>query len=251
MTENQEKIGVSSFGERVQRYRKRSKLTGEALAKKMNTEYGAGTASRSLIADIENDRRKNIDFDLIIQLAHCIQMSPLALVCDLEQPFMISDNPVFQGRTNASVAGIFLVNFSQPVLEGVMHETSKVLYQTNVYFNNVVVARFEISLFSRFVSGEIDVNDIVDQYPLGPLDLEKSCQESVETVRKQLEYLKTLNVIISDEEENQLSDFDKKIRSYSQQARDKKLITSKNIEDYEEQLFRFSAADQSNEFEEF
>lgn len=251
MTENQEKNGVSSFGDRVQRYRKRSKLTGEALAKKMNAEYGEGTATRSLIADIENDRRKNIDFDLIIQLAHCIQMSPLALICDLEQPFMLSDNPVFQGRTNAGVARIFLANFSQPVIEGVMQETSKILYQTNVYYDDVALARFEISLLNGLVDGKIEVEDISDQYPLGTLDLEKSCQGDIEKIRKQLEYLKTLNVIISDREEKQLSDFDKQIRTYSQKARDKKLITSKDIEDYENLLFRISAADQSDEPEEF
>lgn len=242
---------MSSFGSRLQRYRKRSGLSAESLAKKMNSEYGKGTATRSLIADIENGRRKNIDFDLIIQLAHCIRMSPLALICDLEQPFMVSENPVFQGRTNASVARIFLVDFSQPVAEGVMKETAKVLYQTNVYFGNVLQARFEISLLSGFVNGEIQVGDIADQYPMGPMDLEKSCQEDVEKMRKQLEYLKTLNVVISDEEMKQLSDFDNQIRKHAQQARDKNLITAKDEEEYKELLSRFSNAGLRNEPEEF
>lgn len=87
---------VSSFGSRLKKYRKAQGISAEALADKINEQYGDGTTTRSVITAIETGRKTmGITLAETLRFAHALQISPLVLIIDCEQPFLTTDFPGF------------------------------------------------------------------------------------------------------------------------------------------------------------
>ena len=99
---------ISTFGKRLQKYRKTQKIGAENLAELMNSAYGEGTTTRSIITAIETGRKtEGITLAEAIRFSRVLQISPLCLIADLEQPFLLSDFPAFDGLTNFQVVRSF------------------------------------------------------------------------------------------------------------------------------------------------
>jgi len=68
------------FGERLAYYRKLAGLSGEALARRVPS------ITRSVIANIENGRKRDISIDDVIALAWALDIPPVALALPLDRP---------------------------------------------------------------------------------------------------------------------------------------------------------------------
>lgn len=223
--------GVSSFGERVQRYRKRSEISGEELAARINQEYGDKTISRAILANIENGRRGVSKFDEIIRLAHGLRISPLALICDIEQPFQVAENPIFQGSTNASVAKRFLANCRMNLLPGAMEKPSRIMWALDSYENAKATLSFTLDYFDAVVTGKQDVSEMAP-WEGGAVGLEESCRGGIESVGRCQDDLEKLDVIIPDAESKFLNDCRTRFFQLGDAAREKKIITLDDIQEY-------------------
>lgn len=235
MTENQEKIGVSSFGTRLQRYRKALNLSGEELADQIKTSFKSSTLSRSIIANIENGRRKVTKLDEIVQLAKGLSISPLALICDLEQPLLPADNPVFRGMTNYSVSQLFLTkNLEFPTARPLDN-----LIGIYSVFNRYLTYRASLLRamreFDDFVSGKIEEesNSHDEEHSLfGALAYNNSCETYLAEVKELYDQLEKVNVIIPGEERERFHRVELRIKKIRKTAKDKKLITPELQEEY-------------------
>lgn len=109
---------VSSFGSRLQRFRKDKGFSAEELAQLVNKRWGEKTTSRNVITSIETERKlDNITFAETIRFAQVLEISPLQLFIDMDQPFLQADFPCFQGMTNYQAMKVitpYIVNLPQP-----------------------------------------------------------------------------------------------------------------------------------------
>lgn len=235
--ENQDYVGVSSFGERLQRYRKVLNVSAEELAEKIKKKNESSILSRSIIANIENDRRKVTKFDEIAQLARGLGMSPLALICDLEQPLLPSDNPIFQGMTNYEVSRAFLArNFESP-LKKPLDNLIGIYSVFNRYLTGRSYLLEKMHDFDDFVSGRIDegrTSHFEEYDGTGAVVYDRNCKQQLLAVQDLYSQLEKVNVIIPREERERFHRVELKIDAIRKIAKDKKLLTQEFQERYDQ-----------------
>ncbi|MFC7927686.1 helix-turn-helix domain-containing protein [Microbacterium laevaniformans] len=95
MAHNQDSSSPTTVGARLKGYRKLAKLSAEQLA-------DLAGLTRSVVANIENNRRSDITVTELIALSRALDIPPLALMLPLERPF---DQQVV-GRWSYNVGGL-------------------------------------------------------------------------------------------------------------------------------------------------
>jgi transcriptional regulator with XRE-family HTH domain len=176
-------IGVSSFGERLRRYRDVAKLSTRQLAVAVNEKYGEKSISQSIIANIENGRGADVSFERIVQLAHALNVTPMVLIVDCEQPWFSDANPVFKGLLNYQIWHIFLLDTNLGTLPPPMMKPANIIghyadYRTAKFYVQSTIERYE-----KIIDGEIEMYNPVDPYSTDPVDLEMRCDEALQNLK--------------------------------------------------------------------
>lgn len=207
ITEGASHIGVSSFGDRLQRYRKRSKVSAAKLADILNDVYGEGTISRDIINNIENGRRVDLSFERIIQLSYGLEISPIVLIVDLEQPFLGDTNPVFYGMQNYEIADLFMVSDGDVDKDpdGPMRKISLIRRALREYRRSTLTALERLGLYVNVITGEVTLEKLSTDWNMTVEQLDDGCVEDIGNIKTWMSALETLDVVITEEEENRYS----------------------------------------------
>ena len=130
----------------MKRYRTELKLSIPKLARTLKEEYGDLAISENVLTNIELGRKADISMEQIVEISHGLRITPLALICDLEQPFLISENPVFGAQTKSSICRLFLSdmtfdeyrNENKPMkrIRQILSENHKYWSEVDSYLNN-------------------------------------------------------------------------------------------------------------------
>lgn len=105
---------ISGIGNRIRRYRTENGESANSLAEKLRERFGSGCPSRQMIANLETGQKKDITVTELLQFAQVLGVSPVALICDIEQPWEPSDAPTVNGAGNETVYEWFDVHDYQP-----------------------------------------------------------------------------------------------------------------------------------------
>lgn len=105
---------ISGIGSRIRRYRTENGESANSLAEKLKERFGTGCPSRQMIANLETGQKKDITVTELLQFAQVLGVSPVALICDVEQPWEPADTPTVNGARNQTVYEWFDVHDYQP-----------------------------------------------------------------------------------------------------------------------------------------
>lgn len=103
---------VSPVGRRLARYRKRANLTAEQLAERIPNP----DITRGVIANIESGRKRDLTSTELALIASGLDVSPIALLVDMNDPFAVVDIPGladgYRGLTNTEY--VFATSIQTP-----------------------------------------------------------------------------------------------------------------------------------------
>ncbi|MCI2185208.1 helix-turn-helix domain-containing protein [Bifidobacterium tibiigranuli] len=236
--------GVSSLGERLRRYRtvktdSETGLSATQLAEKVNELYGEKSITRSVIANIENGRGADVSFERIVQLAHALNVSPVALIVDCEQPWFSDANPVFAGLLNYQIYYRMLVNLSLPHYGGRMDNASSVLWNFAQYNLSIANALDAVKRYEKIVKGpDGSEREPVDDDDALYLAEENAGTESgatlaLDDVRTYRDFLKGLHVVIPESEARHIRELENRVALIVTISRQKGVVTEEQAQRYE------------------
>ena len=82
-------------------------MSAKALSQLVLEKYPESTLTRQVIFNIENDRKGDLSIAELFQLSDCLNIPPLALLCDIEDPDKKIEDGPFKGKTNRQVCLFF------------------------------------------------------------------------------------------------------------------------------------------------
>lgn len=109
-------IDVSGIGKRLRKYRVENGDSANSLAMKLKDMFGQGSPSRQMITNLETGQKKDVTVTELLQFAQGLGISPVALICDIEQPEDPSDNETTHGAKNKDVCDWFNINRFRPYI---------------------------------------------------------------------------------------------------------------------------------------
>lgn len=196
---------TSTFGTRMKRYRTMAKLSIAELADCLKREYGELALSENVLTDIELGRKTDISVDATIQVAHALHITPLALICDLEEPFLLGDNPMFGTRTKYGICDIFLsemIVFDGVELNTAMARIESMLDESKRYWDGVSDYQTYMDVLRRALLGELpDDSDDPMYYGPGPNMAFCYFSQSIDDMEKSATVMEAAGVTVSDSEE--------------------------------------------------
>lgn len=138
---------TAGIGQRIQKYRIENKLSASALSSKMKKMFGPGVPSRQFISKIENGLKQDITVTELLQFAQALGISPLALICDVEQPYKEADNPAIAGALNNQIYDWFNISefgstsFSGPHIDLPLSAPAERIRMIHYYLKELYDAR--------------------------------------------------------------------------------------------------------------
>lgn len=199
-------IDSSTLGTRMKRYRSELRISIPKLAKTLEADYGDLAISENVLTNIELGRKNEVSMDQIIEISHGLHITPLALICDLEQPFLSSENPVFGAMTKYGICQLFLSEMEYQGHESdnsVMTRIKEILETHKRYWHEV----------NKLTSNIFDLEAINSQGHLTDKDFEDGldptlsiyyAESSLREIPKIQEKLKELSVKVPDTETQNL-----------------------------------------------
>lgn len=98
---------ISGIGKRIRKYRTENKESANSLAKKLRAKFGHGSPSRQMITNLETGQKKDITVTELLEFSQVLGVSPVALICDIEQPEEPSDTVTTQAAKNKYICQWF------------------------------------------------------------------------------------------------------------------------------------------------
>lgn len=155
----------SGIGQRIQKYRVDNGLSASALSAKMKTLFGEGVPSRQFISKIENGIKQDITVTELLQFARALGISPLALICDAEQPYKEADNPAIAGALNMQIYDWFNIkefgtrSFNGPHIDLQTSPSADRIRMIHYYLNELFNARERSRDAYRLYTGALQKHD--------------------------------------------------------------------------------------------
>ena len=190
----------SSLGTRMKRYRTELGFSIPKLARTLKEEYGDLAISENVLTNIELGRKTDISMEQIIEISHGLHITPLALICDLEQPFLISENPVFGARSKHSICKLFLsdMTYAESRNENKpMKRIRQILSENHNYWSEVDSYLDNYSYTEKLVKNKGKVDDDSALNATMTLYYAESSLEKITSIRSRLE---SMSVIIPQQE---------------------------------------------------
>lgn len=198
---------TSTFGTRMERYRTMAKLSIAKLADYLKQEYGELALSENVLTNIELGRKTDISMDATIQIAHALHITPLALMCDLEEPFLLSDNPIFGTRTKYGICNIFLSEMivsDRGGLNEAMTRIKSILDESKRYWDGVANYHLHTDVLRRALRDETPYSPDDPLYILGPNLSFYYLLQSLDDIEKSMTVMETIGITIPDSEKQNL-----------------------------------------------
>lgn len=199
---------TSTFVTRMKRYRTMAKLSIAKLADYLKREYGELALSENVLTNIELGRKTDISVDATIQIAHALHITPLALICDLEEPFLLSDNPIFGTRTKYGICNIFLsemIVFDRVELNTAMARIKSILDESKRYWDGVSNYQTYMDVLRRALLDELpDDSDDPMYYGPGPNMAFYYLSQSIDDIEKSATVMEAAGVTVPDSEKKKI-----------------------------------------------
>lgn len=146
--------------------------------------------------------------DATIQIAHALHITPLALICDLEEPFLLSDNPIFGTRTKYGICNIFLsemIVFDRVELNTAMARIKSILDESKRYWDGVSNYQTYMDVLRRALLDELpDDSDDPMYYGPGPNMAFYYLSQSIDDIEKSATVMEAAGVTVPDSEKKKI-----------------------------------------------
>lgn len=214
---------MSEFRERVKRYRTMREKTVKQLAEDVKQYM---PASESLIKKIENDNGRTVTLTDVLVLTKVLDIPPIALIVDLDQPFEPCDIAPYQGMLNYRVFRLIGGQFGgqtagdvarlglriMKVVELIGDTIDKLdrLQRRRLELDDKIMRSKTLAYQRRKPSGETYENFLVppDQTFLDILSVEDQIADAWFMISINRDYLKGMGVNIPDTDPDELDEED-------------------------------------------
>ncbi|PLS23986.1 helix-turn-helix transcriptional regulator [Bifidobacterium imperatoris] len=217
----------------MKRYRTAAKISIAKLADYLKQEYGDLALSENVLTNIELGRKTDISLDATIQIAHAVHVTPLALICDLEEPFLLGDNPIFGNKTKYGICRLFLSEMIVPSgpMNNAMNRIKGILDEAMRYWTGVNNYRVYSETLRRALRKEISYDpDSSESDELGPNFAYYYLTQSIADIKKSVTVLETIGVTIPESEKENLKKAQKSLKTLHDLCVKSDLFSDEEIE---------------------